>query len=446
MKKLIIAISLWLLGSLALIAQQPAWVTSHPTDDNAYIGIGFATLDEPNYIQKATQNALNDIALQIATRIESNSFMHTVDIDGKSKELFEDQIRSSVVSYLEGQKLVDSYQNERNYYVYYSLDKATYENSTQKHKRAAISTGLDYYNKARKALESNSLVTAVQLLGKGLEAVSPWLFMDLSTTVDGNRFDIPAELYNAYIQVFNGLTITVNQLNIEGEAFKPIKAPIAGCLSRNGSVIPNVKLKAEFVMGSGEITPPVATDYNGTSEFYVTNITSKASVQEIRISIDDSFITDLPVSYRQLIKKQSWPSAKITISLTPQQVTAYLNVSNSDLSSCEKQITAILANQHFTMTEDPDNAMLFIDLSTSLELGGVVPGDMYDLNECLCGLALKIYNNESTALLLNYVVDRIRVLSPANKTPEQTEMMCVRELMKRVKRELPKQIKNLTLN
>ena len=430
----------------ALIAQQPAWVTSHPTDDNAYIGIGFATLDEPNYIQKATQNALNDIALQIATRIESNSFMHTVDIDGKSKELFEDKIRSSMVSYLEGQKLVDSYQNERNYYVYYSLDKATYENSTQKHKRAAISTGLDYYNKARKALESNSLVTAVQLLGKGLEAVSPWLFMDLSTTVDGNRFDIPAELYNAYIQVFDGLTITVNQLNIEGEAFKPIKAPIAGCLSRNGSVIQNVKLKAEFVMGSGEITPPVATDYNGTSEFYVTNITSKASVQEIRISIDDSFITDLPVSYRQLIKKQSWPSAKITISLTPQQVTAYLNVSNSDLSSCEKQITAILANQHFTMTEDPDNAMLFIDLSTSLELGGVIPGDMYDLNECLCGLALKIYNNESTALLLNYVVDRIRVLSPANKTPEQTEMMCVRELMKRVKRELPKQIKNLTLN
>lgn len=446
MKKLIIAISLWLLGSLTLIAQQPAWVTSHPTDDNAYIGIGFATLDEPNYIQKATQNALNDIALQIATRIESNSFMHTVDIDGKSKELFEDKIRSSMVSYLEGQKLVDSYQNERNYYVYYSLDKATYENSTQKHKRAAISTGLDYYNKARKALESNSLVTAVQLLGKGLEAVSPWLFMDLSTTVDGNRFDIPAELYNAYIQVFNGLTITVNQLNIEGEAFKPIKAPIAGCLSRNGSVIQNVKLKAEFVMGSGEITPPVATDYNGTSEFYVTNITSKASVQEIRISIDDSFITDLPVSYRHLIKKQSWPSAKITISLAPQQVTAYLNVSNSDLSSCEKQITAILANQHFTMTEDPDNAMLFIDLSTSLELGGVVPGDMYDLNECLCGLALKIYNNESTALLLNYVVDRIRVLSPANKTPEQTEMMCVRELMKRVKRELPKQIKNLTLN
>lgn len=103
MRKLIIALSLWLLGSLALLAQQPAWVAAHPTDDNAYIGIGFAALKEPDYIQKATQNALNDIALQIATRIESNSFMHTVDIDGKSRELFEDKIKSSVVSYLEGQ-------------------------------------------------------------------------------------------------------------------------------------------------------------------------------------------------------------------------------------------------------------------------------------------------------------------------------------------------------
>lgn len=446
MKRLILAIHLWLLGCFALLAQQPSWVTSHPTDANTYIGIGFAPLKESDYIQKATQNALNDIALQIATRIESNSFMHTVDIDGKSKELFEDKIKSSVVSYLEGQKLVDSYQNDRNYYVYYSLDKAAYERTIQKHKRTAINTGLDYYDKAQQALDANSLVTAVQLLGKGLEAVSPWLFLDLSTTVDGSRFDVPAELYNAYIQVFDGLTITVNQLNVQGEAFKPIKTPIAGCLSKNGSVIQNVKLKAEFVVGAGKITPPVETDYNGTAEFYVTNITSKASVQEVRISIDDSFIADLPASYQQLIKSQSWPSAKTTITLAPQQVTAYLNVSNSDLASCEKQIMSILANQHFTMTEDPDNATLFIDLSTTLELGGVVAGDMYDLNECLCGLVLKIYDNQSTGLLLNYVVDRLRVLSPANKSPEQTEMMCVRELMKRVKRELPKKIKDLELN
>ena len=122
---------------------------------------------------------------------------------------------------------MDSYQNDRNYYVYYSLNKAAYESTIQKHKRNAISTGLDYYDKAMQAMDANSLVNAVQLLGKGLEAVTPWLFMDLTTTVNGSRFNVPAELYNAYLHVFDGLTITVNQLNIEGEAFKPIKTPIA---------------------------------------------------------------------------------------------------------------------------------------------------------------------------------------------------------------------------
>ena len=65
MRKLILAINLWLLGSLTVFAQQPAWVMSHPVESDAYVGIGFAVLEDPDYIQKATQNALNDIAMQM---------------------------------------------------------------------------------------------------------------------------------------------------------------------------------------------------------------------------------------------------------------------------------------------------------------------------------------------------------------------------------------------
>ena len=68
MRKLIITLTIWLLGSLTMLAQQPAWVSSHPTDANAYIGIGFAPVKDADYIQKATQNALNDIAGWSRTR------------------------------------------------------------------------------------------------------------------------------------------------------------------------------------------------------------------------------------------------------------------------------------------------------------------------------------------------------------------------------------------
>ena len=146
-----------------------------------------------------------------------------------------------------------------------------------------------------------NLSQAAQLYGKGLEAVEPWAFMDLTT----NAVNVPIELYNAYVNVFNGMTITTNVVLVEGEAFKAIAEPIAGCLSKNGTVVPNVKLNASFVSGNGTVSPAIQTDYTGTAEFYVTNIASKEEVQELRITIDDSFMNSLPKAYRQLLQNQT---------------------------------------------------------------------------------------------------------------------------------------------
>ena len=84
-------------------AQVPEWVTRHPVSDDIYIGIGQASLAESDYIQIATRNALSDIASQIATKVESNSFFHQVDVDGHAREMFEDRINSNASAWLEGQ-------------------------------------------------------------------------------------------------------------------------------------------------------------------------------------------------------------------------------------------------------------------------------------------------------------------------------------------------------
>lgn len=64
-----------------------------------------------------------DIVSQIAVKLENNSFLHRVDVDGKTREMLEDKIHSSMVAWLEGQELKGSYQSEQKYYVYYALDK-----------------------------------------------------------------------------------------------------------------------------------------------------------------------------------------------------------------------------------------------------------------------------------------------------------------------------------
>ena len=145
-----------------------------------------------------------------------------------------------------------------------------------------------------------------------------------------------------------------------------------------------------------------------------------------------------------MVQQQSWPSAKVTVTLKAQPVLAYLYVKDdNDLEGIERNLRSLLTNNYFSLTEDPDAALCFIELSSSIEMGSVVPGTTTDLNSCLCSLELKFYNNKSEQLLLNYSLNRVKVLTPVNKSAEQSLAMCVREVMKRVNRELPAQLKKM---
>ena len=65
------------------------------------------------------------------------------------------------------------------------------------------------------------------------------------------------------------------------------------------------------------------------------------------------------------------------------------------------------------------------------------------MNTCYCTLTIKFYNYKTEELLLDYEVNRVRVLAPESNTAEKTLSMCVREVMTRVNRELPNRMKKL---
>ena len=442
-----LALSLFFLFSslsLSLWAQEPDWVKSHPVSADEYIGVGMAPLSDSDYVKTATQNALSDLATQIALKVENNSFLQTVDVDGHSRQLFEDKIQTSLAAWLEGQKLKDSYRSDRNYYVLYTLSKKTYQANVEERRRQVASTGYHFLLEGERAESIMDLPRAVELYAKGLQQVEPWLFLDLEVMEDGTRINVANELYTALAKVFSGLALTTNVAQVEGEPFKAVPTPLAGCLSRGGVVVPGVKLVARFAKGSGELTPAIVTDHNGTSEFYITNITSKEAVQEVRISIDDSFLATLPKAYVQMLQQQSWPSAKVTLTLKAQPILAYFYVKDdNDLEGIERNLRSLLTNNYFSLTEDPDAAQCFVEVESKLDLGTVVQGDVNDLNTCLCSLELKFYNNATEQLLLDYNLQNVRVLVPASKSAEQGLAMCVREVMKRVNRELPAKLKKI---
>ncbi len=426
-------------------AQKPKWIKERPISDKEYIGIGSAPLDDANHIEVAKLNAFSDITSQIATRVDATAFMHTVDVDGKSKQLFEEKITNTMSAWVEGIEIVDTYKENNRYYVYCTLNREAYKQNAEARRSEAISKGTDYLLKGRTAQEGMNLSQAILLYAKGLEAIEPWLFMDLTTDLNGSKIDVAAELYNAYISVFGGMAITTNVANINAETFKAVSTPIAACLSKDGEVVPNVKLVAKFISGEGTVTAPIETDYNGTSEFYITNITSNKKVQEVQISIDNSFIESLPESYRLLLEKQNLPVAKITISLANGAPKAYLYVDNqNDIKGIENEIKKIISADCFALTENVNDADFFVELSSWIENGGVV-GGASNSNANYCSIKLKIYDNKTQDIVLEYTIDNVKVLTPASKNNAAATLTCQKEMTKRIKRDLPKKLKSINL-
>ena len=442
MKKILTLIMVWICA-MGVFAQAPDWVNRHPVSEDTYHGVGMAPLTDEDYKKKAQDNALADIAGQIATKLESNSLFQVLEVGEDVREMFDDQIKSSMAAWFEGQRLVDTYQNEDFYYVYFTLNKKEYRKNAEKRRKEVLNTAIGFFTNAMEAQRNMDLLQALDLFAKGLEAVEPWTFMDLTE----NGVNLPVELYNGYMNVFSGLAITSNVSKVKGESFKALSKPIVVCLKRNGEVVPNVKLKVDFLSGNANMTTTAVTDQTGLADFYVKNITSKENLLELVFSLDDSFFAGLPQTYRKMLESKSLPSVKVVVEMEPQSATAYFKMNaNNDIEGCERPLRGFLGNEFFTLVKDRKQAQCLIDVSTVLEFGNTVTGGMYDLNTCLCTLHIKIYNNRTKALLLDYSINQHKVMIPVSKSAEQSMGMCVRELMKRAKRELPGKIKKMNIH
>lgn len=117
----------------------PIWVSSRPNDGFKYVGVGFADKNKgSNYQIEAKKNALYDLASEIKVNISSNSVLYTVQNNNNFNENFNSLIKLSNTDNIEGYTLVDSYENEKQYWVYYQLDKQEYANQKALKKQQII--------------------------------------------------------------------------------------------------------------------------------------------------------------------------------------------------------------------------------------------------------------------------------------------------------------------
>jgi hypothetical protein len=148
----------------------PSWVNSTPISSLDYIGIGRAAkIGSPEeYALVARKSALNELASQIEVTVTVNSLMYTLEHDDRFSESFSQQIDTRTDLALEGFEVYDSWEDEKNYWVYYRLSKSKYQEIKAQKKRNSLSKAASDLNLARQAKEAGNVELAADYYAKAI--------------------------------------------------------------------------------------------------------------------------------------------------------------------------------------------------------------------------------------------------------------------------------------
>lgn len=172
-----------------LMAGAPSWVKSGPNTPGYYHGVGMAskTGTSDDYREVARQNALSNLASGISVNISSSSVLNLYEFENNYSEYYRENIQMNTQEYLEGYELVEKWESETQYWVYYKLSKQKYVDVKQERIDKSMGVSKSDFDKAREYSRKGDANEAMHFYLKSLEEVKNYLGEDLRVEVDGEN-------------------------------------------------------------------------------------------------------------------------------------------------------------------------------------------------------------------------------------------------------------------
>jgi len=371
MRKIIIFLFIFFIGgSSVYAAKKPDWVNKRPIDNNSYIGIGVAEKDieTSEYIQKAKDRALREIASEITVTISSATLNQILEKAGVVKEEFESQIKSSTQAQLEGYELVDTWEDKNQYWVYYKLLKEKYARLRKEKIDKAIALSLDFYKKAEHNKANGQITEALQFYLQALNPIEPFLSEPLETIYNGRNIYLLNTLHSALQQILSTISIKPLQPEVAATIGKGLDDPILFEALYLQTPISNFPLHFSFLKGEGELIDYDKTAVNGLASCRISNILSADKMQVIKAELAlDKLVTrdDLNPIIQDIIKGLTIPSVNVLLNVSGPQVfieSTELNFGNPlDVSYIEPKLKEKLSEFGYSFVDiksDADYVMI----------------------------------------------------------------------------------------
>ncbi|MDR0983288.1 MAG: LPP20 family lipoprotein [Culturomica sp.] len=425
--------------------QKPDWVTDRPINSMYYIGIGRSLKTEKDYQQIAKQNALSDLVSEIKVEVSSNSLMYTFEDNNTFESKFKETIDIQAKNEIEKFQLVDTWENNTEYWVYYELNKFDYEEYLKDKQDKVTAQGYDYLMRGKQAMTNGELISAMEFYIKGLQEITPLINEDLVK----DDVNVGRELYSSLNSIFDGVSINAVPESMTGKAFQGIAEPFVLTLSKNGTPLKNVKLTCIFKSGTGSLSSDDATDQNGQVKLYVKNINSKIQKQEIAVTVNMNVVTRnlRGTVYEGVLRSLSTrvPSKVLFVNLEKSAINAFVKVISDENEGITRAVKSLLTKNYFNVVSEPSLADAIVEVSSNFTQGGKVSGDMYDFKEYFTNVDIRIINNRSGAELLNYSINDFKTMVAESKTKESAKAQATRDVLKRLNKELSADLKEINI-
>lgn len=365
---------------------QPSWVTRRPIDPAYYIGIGAAQKEKgsTDYIQKARDNALSDLASGITVTVTSEIMRKVVETNASMEDNFRSQVQTSAKAELEGVEWVDTYEGDGQYWVYCRISKEAYEAARQRRIRNAMKLATDLYSSGQKFEQENNAARALTYYVQSLGPMEKYLGEPLETEIGGRKVILVNEIFSSLQNLLGQIELKSLTPKQDGKVGMPLKKPFevtAALTGAKAGPISNLPLKFTFLRGGGDMVPTGTTDNTGEAKCDIHKITASDKIQivEAKIFLAGMITGDSSsIILSAVLNSLSVPSTRMVLSVTGLQV--YVDADENQFGSklrqprIEPALKNKLVEKGFAFTDDMANASVVINIKSDSRRGSQTMG------------------------------------------------------------------------
>ena len=322
----------------------PDWIQNRPLSNDYYIGIAKALKNKSDYSSIAKQNALMDLSSEISVKLSSASIFHQVDKGDRYREDYQSLIEMESQKDLEGYDLVATWENEKEYWLYYKLSKSKWAEIRSERKNKAINEAYSYYKLALDYQLQENVPSAVNYAVKALDVLS--LYMDGVLRHPDLEYPIDVYCFELLSNVYNSISYE-SEFNLETREFL-----IGSDLSLESF---------DIYIGKENIPFKIRSSFKGSPDYMLSNSSGvvKVSAQSMDVYRKEHFVNFI-LDWDAMLKAASpsdwirdlvdFPESSFKISVT--LVWPKISITSEELNLGQECAQSILLNESLNYFQD----------------------------------------------------------------------------------------------